>query len=174
MTSNYDRVLGLAVASGNLQIAKVAIKRGADVRLPDAHGTPLLTVAVSKGHYDVVELLLDSGASIDAHDTHGWTPLMHAAHNGLTPIVRLLLQRGADVEWEDDNHQTALTLAQWGGHDDVEKILKHGDVPTPETPVQPAPLPDVVDNAQTLEKLQGARVVGAPFRKRPPHNGGPR
>lgn len=78
--------LVLAVRTGNLDIATLLIRSGADVnkawkprdlvRLP-------LSFAASIGYIDLVRTLLEQGANPNAADERDWTPLLLAAQEGV-------------------------------------------------------------------------------------------
>lgn len=59
--------LSSACMNGHVEVVNALLAAGADVNLPDDHGsfTPLIR-ASNSGHYEVVKLLLDAGADVTA------------------------------------------------------------------------------------------------------------
>jgi len=112
-----------AAEGGNLEIADLLVRQGADVSAVTRLGayTPL-HLASRGGHGDVVQLLLEAGGDPGAlTDTGGVTPLHFAAGSGTLEGVAALLDHGADPnarekEWE----QTPLMFA--AAHNRAEAI----------------------------------------------------
>ena len=118
-----------AVQGGHREVAELLIKRGADVNAEGAYWSRSpLDYAVSNNQKDMVLLLLDHGAEVD-HVSHFVesedTPLTAAAHSGQLEIVKLLVVHGADVHFRDKNGHDARYRAEFNGHRDVVKFLKH-------------------------------------------------
>jgi ankyrin repeat protein len=87
----------------------VMIRAGADLNLPDEHGTtPLMHAALLAGPR-VVRRLLDGGAAVNAANRFGATALMWAVSQPENVI--LLLQRGANVNARASNGWSALVAA---------------------------------------------------------------
>ncbi|UPT69993.1 MAG: ankyrin repeat domain-containing protein [Flavobacterium sp. JAD_PAG50586_2] len=87
--------LNFAAFYNNLEIAKYAIEKGADVN----H-----SFASSKGK--------------------GFTPLMAACEKGNVEMVKLLIHNGADVNASDSHGRTALDILVFEIRDNEEEILK--------------------------------------------------
>jgi uncharacterized protein len=86
------RALHYAAAGGHHGIARLLIKRGADVTHADRGGTTALQVALHRSDLEMMRLLLDARAPIRPQDLWLATSLSTA------PAVALLIQRGADVK----------------------------------------------------------------------------
>ncbi|KAL9999862.1 putative ankyrin repeat-containing domain-containing protein [Helianthus debilis subsp. tardiflorus] len=126
-----------AASSGNVEIVKILLDRGADVNLKNDGGRTALHYAASKGwvkvgctplhraastgNSELCELLIEEGADIDAVDRAGQTPIMTAVicHNKdvhteliqCTCVALLLIRHGADVDVEDKEGYTVLGRA---------------------------------------------------------------
>lgn len=81
----------IAVSAGRLDIAKVLIKKCADVNHANINGQVCLHYAASKNLPEIAELLLDNGADVNVRDKMGSTPLHRAASRGHNNIVKQLL-----------------------------------------------------------------------------------
>ena len=71
--------LQIAAANGNLQIAAILIKAGANVNQKDRLGNTALHVATERNQTEMAELLIDVGADLNSENRDGMTPLMIAA-----------------------------------------------------------------------------------------------
>jgi ankyrin repeat protein len=103
--------LMLAALRGELPLAQVLIKKGADVNKP---GWAPLHYAATNGHVEVMKLLLEENAYIDAASPNGTTPLMMAARYGSESAVKLLLEAGADPVLKNSQGLNALDFANLG------------------------------------------------------------
>ena len=113
-----------AVMANDLDRAKAAIARGADVNAKalGVDMTPLI-VAASAGGQPMVEWLLEKGADVNAANKAGQTALILAASGGRTAIVRLLLDKGANPGAKTIGGQTALEMAAHEGRTEVVALL---------------------------------------------------
>ncbi|WP_165073236.1 ankyrin repeat domain-containing protein [Paludisphaera rhizosphaerae] len=109
--------LMLAVSKGDLDMVRLLIDRGADLRSTDDDiGYQALGIAAADGRTAFVELLLDRGADIDHEDWSGRTALAEAAAFGHDEAVALLIARGArrslpDAAYLGDEALVARLLA---------------------------------------------------------------
>jgi len=90
---------------GRIEVARLLLKRGADVNAVDQYGnerTPLHE-AVAPGDSAITELLLLYGADINHRNSWGATPLHMAARIGAYDVVEVLLLAGADPQVIDSN-----------------------------------------------------------------------
>jgi ankyrin repeat protein len=86
-----------ALFENHLEMARLLVLRGADIRLRSASGmTPLLFVA-RQGNVEAARLLLERGAPINEANDAGVTPLLMAVVRGHVDLLKFLLDRGADA-----------------------------------------------------------------------------
>lgn len=105
------------------EIAKRLIAAGANVHSASGWANSLI-VAATSGAVSVGELLIDNGAPIDDLDLkEGYSALMMAALYGHREFVEMLLRRGANVNLITEWNVSARTMAQRGGHAEVESVL---------------------------------------------------
>ena len=104
-----------AAQSCDVELMKLLLARGADPKMPTAHGDTALLVAAGIGWVDglqferspqqsveAVRLLLDLGLDPNyANPWDGRTALMGAALKGRSAVVQLLADRGAKLETRD-------------------------------------------------------------------------
>jgi hypothetical protein len=91
-----------ASVNDHLQVVKLLLQRGADVRVMNQFGDTSLHEAGRWGHLEVVRLLLDNQADMSMTNQHGWTPLHFAAAYSQLEVARVLLEAGADVKAKDN------------------------------------------------------------------------
>ena len=144
--------LSASARSGNPDIIKMLLEKGAEVDCEDKDGfTPLeyavlnnkteavrlllqtgadakrncslLTTPARRGNTDIIKMALEKGAEVDCVDKDGFTPLESAALNGNTEAVQLLLQAGADVK---PNCSMLNASARSGNPDIIKMLLEKG------------------------------------------------
>ncbi|RYP81635.1 hypothetical protein DL770_005843 [Monosporascus sp. CRB-9-2] len=115
-----------AVETGDVEVVKMLLDRGADVAVANKDGWTPLIAASSKGHVDVVRLLLaTTGVNADLKDSEsGQTPLSWAAANGCEAVVQLLLDTGkVDINSRDNTGRTPLQWAAERGYETIVRLL---------------------------------------------------
>ncbi|KAJ2971749.1 hypothetical protein NUW58_g9330 [Xylaria curta] len=117
-----DALVNVAVISKlrepprHLEIVRLLLERGANIKSRNRFGwTPLLQAA-SSGHLEIVQLLIEKDANIESGNRFGQTPLLQAASSGYLEIVQLLIEKGANIESEDSLGRTPLLQAASSGH----------------------------------------------------------
>ncbi|CAD7695107.1 unnamed protein product [Ostreobium quekettii] len=106
-----DEVLWQAVFDGELELAKAAIKAGAEVEARGSGYTPLM-VASFKGHADIASELLMNSADPNAIGTFdGSTALFFGTARNDIEMINLLLGGGADPNYQDVDGFTAISIA---------------------------------------------------------------
>ena len=100
-----------------LEIARLLIAAGADVKKPDREGaTPLHSAQDPQ----LLELLLGKGADPNARDNTGQTPL----HNAVTvETARILIAHGARINAKDNDGQTPIQIALDNGNEPLFEFL---------------------------------------------------
>lgn len=127
--------LYVASESGNVELAKLLIDRGADVnQTVKLQQTPLYA-AVKKGHAAMVELLLSSGADPNKRAKRQ-TPLHVASDSGCLQCATYLVGAGAEVNALLETGAPPIHFAVRNGHRDiVDYLLRQGAGPTPSAPI---------------------------------------
>lgn len=128
--NEIDGVTALYIAceAGNVELAKLLIKHGADVNLPVSWQRTPLYAANKAGYADIVKLLLDNGANPN-QVAKAQTPLHVAAEKGCLQCVIHLVDAGAEVNALTSNGNPPIHLAKLSGHEDVVAYLRsHGAV----------------------------------------------
>jgi ankyrin repeat protein len=116
-----ESALMLACIKGHLPMARLLIKREADVNHP---GWTALHYAASGGHTEIIRLLLDENAYIDAESPNGTTPLMMAARYGNSKAVQLLIEEGSDIQLKNQLGLGAIDFAKQGNRPDSLSLLE--------------------------------------------------
>jgi ankyrin repeat protein len=116
-----------AAAAGNLSIAELLLRLGADPDSRDSGGhTPLNCLANECVHSGgrVVHALVEAGGGVDADDgVKRCTPLQMAARRGNVDVARALLDCGANLESRDKLGDTPLGRAVNCGKVEVVSFL---------------------------------------------------
>jgi ankyrin repeat protein len=127
--TNQRTSLQIASRDGNLDIAELLLKHGADVNSPPAEkfGATALQFAALGGYLGIASLLIDKGADINAPPAKidGRTALEDAAEHGRIDMVQLLKSSGAEISGEEDGqYKRALTRAFENGHHATWRLLQ--------------------------------------------------
>ncbi|XP_065556118.1 serine/threonine-protein phosphatase 6 regulatory ankyrin repeat subunit C-like [Artemia franciscana] len=117
-----------AVISGDLEVIKMVLDKGADVNARDIYGeSPLHLAASSRCSQTVVKRLLKLGADVHIRNENGESPLHLAASQEHPKSVENFLKSGVDVNIRITRGQSLLHLAALFGHPKtVEYLLKSG------------------------------------------------
>ena len=99
-----------AAFSGDIELVKLLLSRGADPKIVSRDNETMLMAACGTGfipgyskgrtpaeRLEVVKLLIDLGQDVNAADDYGITALMVAANIGDVPIIQYLVDKGADL-----------------------------------------------------------------------------
>jgi hypothetical protein len=124
-----DQSLLEAVDSGNLEDAREAIQRGANVDLRDDRGRTPLMIAAKGGRLDMARLLVEKGADVNAQSTGkaGSTVLCFATESDNPELLAFLAGHGADVNAKSRNLATPLYLAVVNERRQATRyLLSHG------------------------------------------------
>lgn len=126
-------VLSMALASGNVSMAKFLYDHGArfdfnmpiDLRRRMMDEVTVLWDAADTGNLELVKYLVEMGVDVNAGALHSRsTPLWAAASAGEVEIVKYLTQHGADITQWDHRQVTPTEIAAKHHHDDVVKFLQ--------------------------------------------------
>jgi len=128
LEENADSVLGLACASGYIELVTVLLAINANVE-DKGHkneSTPLME-ACANGHKQIVQLLLKHGANVNAQSACGNTPLHCAVQHNHPEIVELLLKSAGTenirMEEPNENGHTPLMEAASAGYLECARLL---------------------------------------------------
>ena len=124
-------LLNLATRYGHLDVARLLVERGADLKVRSpAGGFPIHSAVQPPKDPGFVRFLLEQGADPNATDQRGRTPIFYAATNGgqeAPAVVAELVKGGADVMARAPDGQTPLhAAAQWGPAAGVQVLLDNG------------------------------------------------
>ena len=87
----------LAWLCGNVEISRLLVEHGADVRAQNKKGSTPLHLASRHGSMGVARFLLEHGADVTTEDNEGLPPLPLASQEGYMGVENLLIEHGADV-----------------------------------------------------------------------------
>ena len=83
-----------AIKSGDIQLAQLLIKKGADLNVKDTFGCTALHDALDRGYLEISELLIEKGTDVNAQKNKGYTTLHYTLEKGYLQIAELLIKRG--------------------------------------------------------------------------------
>jgi ankyrin repeat protein len=132
-----------ASQSGDLELMKLLLARGADPKIATVLGVTALQVASgigwvegityewsTKSTFEAVKMLLDLGLDPNAQADTGRVALHGAAHKGHTEVVQLLADRGATLNVRDygntDNRGGKLAVHTWEPVDYADGLVRVG------------------------------------------------
>jgi ankyrin repeat protein len=128
-TDGYD-ALAIAVTNNDLDMVKIMIEGGADVRAKTGfdNGSALISAA-QLGLTDIARALIEAKADIDHANERGWTALTTAVVAGSgdkdhLAIVEALVKAGADGDIKDRSGLKAIDYARRRGYTDMVPILE--------------------------------------------------
>jgi ankyrin repeat protein len=116
-----------AAQSGDVELMKLLLDKGADPKIATAHGVTALEVASGIGwvegitfewspeqSLEAVRMCLDLGNNVNNADDEGRTALHGAAHKGRTDVIQLLVDRGANLDAHDKGSRDTFAGAMKG------------------------------------------------------------
>jgi ankyrin repeat protein len=116
-----------AVRNGHSAMAKLLLRKGADINAPGGFYGNALYIASVESHEAIVKLLLDNGANINAHGGFYSNALQAVSVEGNLALVKLLIEKGADVNAQSKQYGSALQAASLYGYwMVVELLLQNG------------------------------------------------
>ena len=98
-----------AACYGHLDICRLLIDKGAQVKAKNSGGGTPLHFAACLGHIEIVRLLCNHEADVEARTNNGRRPLHWAAMCGHISIMKELIEeRNAEINARDNSGDTAL------------------------------------------------------------------
>lgn len=122
-SDRFDGLTPLLVATtGNhLEMVKLLLAKGADLRTPNSFGHNALILATLNPNPEIARVLVSQGLSVNENNSAGATPLFYAAGYGNTAMLEFLLSQGADLQLRDKDGNTPLGWAFQTG--DIQNVL---------------------------------------------------
>lgn len=145
MTNTHgDTALHAAIGNKKYEVAKLLLKRGTDINLPDAYGSRITEPFVIGHNLQAVEWILGNGLDPTFRYPNGENELFTAARVGDIPIVRTLLKAGFDPTLKNEDGRTAADLAHENKHFECAKVLDES-LPQPDALMYPLFGPRLVE-----------------------------
>lgn len=117
-----------AARFGDVQSAREAIARGANIHAGDFNRHSSLYLACTHGHLPMADLLVEHGADVNEVSGKRKQTLMHwAAEQGSFGIASFLLSNKANVNAQQADGSTPLLLAAKRGHHYLVQLLLKND-----------------------------------------------
>jgi ankyrin repeat protein len=132
-----------ASQSGDVELMKLLLARGADPKINTVLGVSALHVAAGIGWVegityewsqqatlDAVKMLIDLGLDVNLQADTGRTAMHGAAHKGRSDVVQLLFDKGAKLDTRDygntDNRGGKLAVHTWQAVDYADGLVRVG------------------------------------------------
>ena len=119
-----DTPLQYAARSGNLRVASILVKAGAQIDAKGPGGRTALHAAVADSHLDMLHFLIGEGSEINTRDSEGASPLDDAVWLGSVDMAAILLANGAELNTPDtQTGATPVNEAAFRGHTSLVQYL---------------------------------------------------
>lgn len=121
-------LLHLAVSGENIDVVKMLIDEGGDLKSYDEFGIPLICKIASTNRCDIAKLLIDKGADVNQTDEiYKWTPCFVATWFNEIEMLKFLISRGANINEHDCQLRVPLVIAVSRNYTEaVVVLLKNG------------------------------------------------
>lgn len=121
-------LLHVAVSGENIDVVKLLIDEGVNLKSYDEFGIPLLCKIAGTNRCDIAELLIDKGADVNQPDEMcGWTPCFVASWFNEAEMITFLLSKGASIEHFDSQRRVPLAIAvKRNNTESVSVLLNNG------------------------------------------------
>jgi ankyrin repeat protein len=143
LDENGATALFRASQSGDIELMKLLLSRGADPKIATVLGVTALHVAAGIGWVEgityewsqqatleAVKLLVDLGLDVNAQADTGRTALHGAAHKGRADVIQVLADHGAKLDVRDygntDNRGGKLAVHTWQAIDYADGLVRVG------------------------------------------------
>lgn len=115
--------LAAAGRKGNVEIAKMLLAAGADMKFYNQEKETPLIAGASSGSLEFVQLMLDNGADLHRMTNAYGNALIAAARKGHLPIVTYLVEQGAKINEMNNGQGSPLNAAAGNGRLEIAKYL---------------------------------------------------
>ena len=132
-----------ASQSGDIELMKLLLERGADPKISTLLGVTALHVAAGigwvegityewspKATFEAVKMLIELGLDVNAQADTGRVALHGAAHKGRADVIQLLYDHGAKLDVRDygntDNRGGKLAVHTWQAVDYADGLVRVG------------------------------------------------
>ncbi|WP_308992944.1 ankyrin repeat domain-containing protein [Mariniflexile litorale] len=116
--------------TGNLELMKLLISKGADTKIVGSHGFNWFTFTVNSGHEntDIYDLMVANGIDLKETNRAGANAiLLLAPHNKDGKIIEYFQQKGLDIHATDKQGNNILFYAAKGGNINlIKKYISQG------------------------------------------------
>jgi hypothetical protein len=153
VTDEYGNTpLILAAQIGHVEVVKILIAAGANLRASDKHGEPLIHLVAESGEIEVMKVLLASGLKVDERsDATG--PLLYApdGNSGYSHDVKRMIERNGGSVSTFSGYQPIHSAAEVGNVEMVKFLISVGADPQAKDSSGRTPL-DYVDKTSLVDK----------------------
>jgi len=111
-----------AAFSGNLDLVRFLLDKGAEVDVKTNRGLTPLAFITAQGRTQAAGLLIERGADVNSRNSFDMTPLIIGVEQGAVEFVKTLIAAGADVGVES-RIGTALHRAAFKGQTELIQVL---------------------------------------------------
>lgn len=124
---DHQTPLMYAALRGKMNVLRLLIREGGDLKSVDQNGNTCLILAASRGELNALKMLVKHHAPLRANNYVGQNMIIAAAASGNLNVVQYVVSLGFDVNYRDQKGRTPLMRAAWSGSIPVVKyLLKKG------------------------------------------------
>jgi ankyrin repeat protein len=116
-------LLEYACREGNMSLAKLCYRRGANLSGKSKTGETPFTIVTKSKRYDLMEFLHLYGVKVNSGDAEGMTAMHYAAQNDDLDGICRLIEWGADVNSRDHRMRTPIHMSAMGGKTKATMLL---------------------------------------------------
>ena len=155
-----------AAVSGNIEVARELLARGAELNVAQNLPGSALNAAFFAGNRDFARFLIEQGADLTIPSRGGTTAMIWSAYHdtGDADITRELVARGADIHVSNDEGETALSYALKSAPDtELVRYLHElgAETPNQSAPTKVAPRREIPPPGESREALVRASAQRA-------------
>ena len=121
--SDGSTPLHVAARAGNIEIAKLLLDAGADIKAGDNENSNALHLAAVGGQREMIDFLLARGMDVNSADDNGMTTILFAVGFNHADLVPYLVSKGARIDCRTTGGTTLMHQAAYRGNLDLIKYL---------------------------------------------------